>query len=102
MKDIKFKNTKVCVCLIVEELIFGDNTVPENFINMTLKPPGSHMEATPRMKAVYDMAAGVSINHDTHPKHYFRSGRELIRSAASYQEDGQTEHAYVLYIRFLT
>lgn len=65
-------------------------------------PPGPHMEAVGRVKAVYDTAAKVTVNPDTHPKHYLRSGRELLRSAASYQEDGQTEHAYILYVRFLT
>ena len=69
---------------------------------MTLKPPGKHMEASVRVKAVTDQAASVTVNPDTHPKLYLRSGRELIRSAASYEEDGQTENAYILYIRFLT
>lgn len=60
------------------------------------------MEASARVKAVCDMAAGVSVNPDTNPKHYLRSGRELIRTATCYEEDGQTELAYILYVRFLT
>ncbi|CAL8138794.1 unnamed protein product [Orchesella dallaii] len=70
-------------------------------MSMTKKPIGPDMEAPARVKALTD-ASAIHVDPDRNPNLYLRSGRELIRSAASYQEDGQTEHAYMLYMRFLT
>ncbi|ODN03971.1 STAM-binding protein-like A [Orchesella cincta] len=62
---------------------------------------GPEMEAPTRVKRLTDSSI-INVDPNRNPHLYLRSGRELIRNAASYQEDGQTEHAYMLYMRFLT
>jgi len=54
-----------------------------------------------RVKALAEKAA-VEVNPAVKAIRYVRTGRELLRSAENYYEDGYLESAYLLYIRFLT
>lgn len=68
--------------------------------NMT--KAGPELEPAARLKVIGENAAKVNINPTTKATHYVRSGREMLRSAVNYHEDGSPEHAYTLYMRFLT
>jgi hypothetical protein len=63
---------------------------------------GPDQDPQTRLKVVADNASNVHVSPDMKAIQYFRSGREMLRSAVNYHEDGNPEHAYVLYMRFLT
>ncbi len=54
-----------------------------------------------RVKALSENAH-VDINPAVKAICYVRTGKEMIRSAENYREDGDFDHAYLLYMRFLT
>jgi len=65
------------------------------------------------MTDVHDPAARVralceyglrSVEVDEHipPNRYFKSGKEMIRMAAVYEEEGELEKAFILYNKFTT
>ncbi|CAG7716637.1 unnamed protein product [Allacma fusca] len=55
-----------------------------------------------RMKRISDLASSVIMNTSVKATAYVRTGREMYRSANNYLDDGSTENAYILYMRFLT
>ncbi len=63
---------------------------------------GPECPASERLKLLTEEASNVAVNPDTKASFYIRSGRELLRSANNYCEDGQIESALVLYTRYLT
>lgn len=55
-----------------------------------------------RVRALSQMGSAVEINEDIPPRRYFRSGMEIIRMASIYSEEGNIEHAFILYNKYIT
>ncbi|XP_045683557.1 STAM-binding protein isoform X2 [Phyllostomus hastatus] len=55
-----------------------------------------------RVRALSQMGSTVEINEDIPPRRYFRSGVEIIRMASIYSEEGNIEHAFILYNKYIT
>ncbi|KAK6312656.1 hypothetical protein J4Q44_G00160030 [Coregonus suidteri] len=55
-----------------------------------------------RVRALTKKGSSVDVNEDVPPRRYFRSGMEMIRMANIYTEEGNTEHAFVLYNKYIT
>ncbi|KAG5840577.1 hypothetical protein ANANG_G00190240 [Anguilla anguilla] len=55
-----------------------------------------------RVRALTKKGSSVDINEDVPPRRYFRSGMEMIRMANVYTEEGNAEHAFVLYNKYIT
>uniref|UniRef100_A0A3B4FB59 STAM binding protein n=1 Tax=Pundamilia nyererei TaxID=303518 RepID=A0A3B4FB59_9CICH len=55
-----------------------------------------------RVRALTKKGSSVEINDDMPPRRYFRSGMEMIRMANIYTEEGNIEHAFVLYNKYIT
>jgi len=60
------------------------------------------MDPSARLKRISEEASNVTIKDGTKASAYVRSGREMLMSAKNYREDGATEFAYTLYMRYLT
>ncbi|CAN9512847.1 unnamed protein product [Ophioblennius macclurei] len=55
-----------------------------------------------RVRALTKKGSSVEVNDDVPPRRYFRSGMEMIRMAHVYTEEGNIEHAFVLYNKYIT
>ncbi|XP_036786494.1 STAM-binding protein [Manis pentadactyla] len=55
-----------------------------------------------RVRALSQIGSTVEINEDIPPRRYFRSGVEMIRMASIYSEEGNIEHAFILYNKYIT
>uniref|UniRef100_A0A3B3YK73 MPN domain-containing protein n=1 Tax=Poecilia mexicana TaxID=48701 RepID=A0A3B3YK73_9TELE len=55
-----------------------------------------------RVRALTKRGSSVEVNDDVPPRRYFRSGMEMIRMAHIYTEEGNIEHAFVLYNKYIT
>ncbi|GAA6233560.1 STAM-binding protein [Lates japonicus] len=55
-----------------------------------------------RVRALTKKGSTVEVNDDVPPRRYFRSGMEMIRMANIYTEEGNIEHAFVLYNKYIT
>lgn len=55
-----------------------------------------------RVRALTKKGSSVEVNEDVPPRRYFRSGMEMIRMAHVYTEEGNIEHAFVLYNKYIT
>ncbi|XP_036383069.1 STAM binding protein b [Megalops cyprinoides] len=55
-----------------------------------------------RVRALTKKGSSVDVNEDVPPRRYFRSGMEMIRMASIYTEEGNAEHAFVLYNKYIT
>uniref|UniRef100_A0A4W5Q6K3 STAM binding protein n=1 Tax=Hucho hucho TaxID=62062 RepID=A0A4W5Q6K3_9TELE len=55
-----------------------------------------------RVRALTKKGSSVDVNEDIPPRRYFRSGVEMIRMANTYTEEGNAEHAFVLYNKYIT
>ncbi|XP_034027042.1 STAM-binding protein-like A isoform X2 [Thalassophryne amazonica] len=55
-----------------------------------------------RVRALTKKGSTVEVNEDVPPRRYFRSGVEMIRMAHIYTEEGNIEHAFVLYNKYIT
>ncbi|KAM8866126.1 STAM-binding protein-like A isoform 2-T3 [Synchiropus picturatus] len=55
-----------------------------------------------RVRALTKKGSVVEVNDDVPPRRYFRSGMELIRMAHIYTEEGNIEHAFILYNKYIT
>ncbi|KAK9522125.1 hypothetical protein VZT92_018611 [Zoarces viviparus] len=55
-----------------------------------------------RVRALTKKGSSVEVNEDVPPRRYFRSGMEMIRMANIYAEEGNIEHAFVLYNKYIT
>jgi len=64
-------------------------------------PKNPAMKPEERVKALARNAM-VEINPSLKAICYIRTGKEMIRSAEKYHEDGSYDNAYLLYMRFLT
>ena len=64
-------------------------------------PPETVMTPEERVKALAEKAM-LEVNPAVKAICYIRTGKEMIRTAESYQKDESDENAYLLYMRFLT
>ncbi|KAM4748355.1 STAM-binding protein isoform 1-T2 [Rhinophrynus dorsalis] len=55
-----------------------------------------------RVRALVLKGTFVEVNDDIPPKRYYRSGVEMIRMANVYAGEGSTEHAFILYNKYIT
>ncbi|XP_047379494.1 STAM-binding protein isoform X3 [Sciurus carolinensis] len=55
-----------------------------------------------RVRALSQLGSTVEVNEDIPPRRYFRSGVEMIRMASIYSEEGNIEHAFILYNKYIT
>ncbi|TWW60149.1 STAM-binding protein-like A [Takifugu rubripes] len=55
-----------------------------------------------RVRALTKKGSSVDVNDDVPPRRYFRSGMEMIRMASIYTEEGNIEHAFLLYNKYIT
>lgn len=55
-----------------------------------------------RVRALTKKGSSVEVNDDVPPRRYFRSGMEMVRMANIYTEEGNIEHAFVLYNKYIT
>ncbi|XP_068613321.1 STAM-binding protein-like A [Brachionichthys hirsutus] len=55
-----------------------------------------------RVRALTKKGSTVEVSEDMPPRRYFRSGMEMIRMANVYTEEGNIEHAFVLYNKYIT
>ncbi|KAM7018696.1 STAM-binding protein-like A [Tautogolabrus adspersus] len=55
-----------------------------------------------RVRALTKKGSSVEVNEDVPPRRYFRSGMEMIRMANVYTDEGNIEHAFVLYNKYIT
>ncbi|XP_043248039.1 STAM-binding protein isoform X1 [Colletes gigas] len=55
-----------------------------------------------RLKALSDQGSNVEMDRNIPPQRYYRSGVEMIRMADMYMKDNDLEHAYILYVKFIT
>ncbi|XP_033828274.1 STAM-binding protein-like A [Periophthalmus magnuspinnatus] len=64
----------------------------------------SDVSLTPeeRVRALTKKGSSVEVSDDVPPRRYFRSGMELIRMAHVYTEEGNIEHAFILYNKYIT
>ncbi|XP_043480872.1 STAM-binding protein [Leptopilina heterotoma] len=60
------------------------------------------MDPVQRLKIISDNCKAVSVDPNILPIRYCRSGVEMIRQADIYLSEGNSEHAYTLYMKFLT
>ncbi|NXD31489.1 STABP protein, partial [Spelaeornis formosus] len=55
-----------------------------------------------RLRLLLRAGSSVEVSPDVPPRRYFRSGVEMLRMAAVYREEGNLEHAFILYNKFIT
>ncbi|XP_076443291.1 STAM-binding protein-like A [Babylonia areolata] len=55
-----------------------------------------------KVRALADYGSHVDVDKLISPKLYFRSGREMLRMANMYCDDGNLESAFILYSKFIT
>uniref|UniRef100_A0A669PUG7 STAM binding protein n=1 Tax=Phasianus colchicus TaxID=9054 RepID=A0A669PUG7_PHACC len=55
-----------------------------------------------RVQSLIQMGSALEVNEDVPPRRYYRSGVEMLRMAAIYSEEGNIEHAFILYNKYIT
>ncbi|XP_012720768.2 STAM-binding protein-like A [Fundulus heteroclitus] len=65
-------------------------------------PNDVSLQPEERVRALTKKGSSVEVNDDVPPRRYFRSGMEIIRMAHIYTEEGNIEHAFVLYNKYIT
>lgn len=55
-----------------------------------------------RVRRLTQMGSAVEVNEDIPPRRYYRSGVEILRMATVYSEEGNIEHAFILYNKYIT
>lgn len=55
-----------------------------------------------RVRALTKKGSSVEVNDDVPLRRYFRSGMEMIRMASVYTDEGNIEHAFLLYNKYIT
>uniref|UniRef100_A0A673M2H3 RNA/RNP complex-1-interacting phosphatase-like n=1 Tax=Sinocyclocheilus rhinocerous TaxID=307959 RepID=A0A673M2H3_9TELE len=62
----------------------------------------SSLPSEERVRALIKLGSTVDVSEDVPPRRYFRSGMEIIRMANIYAEEGNVEHAFILYNKYIT
>ncbi|NXG57715.1 STABP protein, partial [Hemiprocne comata] len=55
-----------------------------------------------RVRRLIQVGSAVEVNEEVPPRRYYRSGVEILRMAAVYGEEGNLEHAFILYNKYIT
>ncbi|NXT39176.1 STABP protein, partial [Pelecanoides urinatrix] len=55
-----------------------------------------------RVRRLIQVGSAVEVNEDIPPRRYYRSGVEMLRMATTYSEEGNIEHAFILYNKYIT
>ncbi|NXS55220.1 STABP protein, partial [Brachypteracias leptosomus] len=55
-----------------------------------------------RVRRLIQAGSSVEVNEDIPPRRYYRSGVEILRMASVYSEEGNIEHAFILYNKYIT
>ena len=55
-----------------------------------------------RVRALCEYGSHVEVDKTIPPRLYFRTGREMIRMATVYLDEGNLENAFVLYSKYIT
>lgn len=72
---------------------------------MLLVMPGHADVSLPpeeRVRSLTQIGSAVEVNEDVPLRRYYRSGVEMLRMAAVYSEEGNIEHAFILYNKYIT
>lgn len=62
----------------------------------------SSLPSEERVRALIKLGSSVDVSEDVPPRRYFRSGMEIIRMANIYAEEGNVQHAFILYNKYIT
>ena len=76
--------------------------LPQNFLALMSDHGDVSLPPEDRVRALSQIGSAVEINEDIPPRRYFRSGVEIIRMASIYSEEGNIEHAFILYNKYIT
>lgn len=60
------------------------------------------MEPSLRIQELVQMSHSIHVDKNISIAKYFKSGRELIKAAAAFEQKGDIEKAFVLYLRYMT
>nr|XP_008531890.1 PREDICTED: STAM-binding protein isoform X2 [Equus przewalskii]XP_023474647.1 STAM-binding protein isoform X1 [Equus caballus] len=74
----------------------------QNFLALMSDHGDVSLPPEDRVRALSQIGSAVEINEDIPPRRYFRSGVEIIRMASIYSEEGNIEHAFILYNKYIT
>ncbi|NWW10562.1 STABP protein, partial [Oreocharis arfaki] len=72
---------------------------------MCVAMPGHGSASLPpeeRVRRLIQAGSSVEVSEDIPPRRYFRSGVEMLRMATVYREEGNIEHAFILYNKYIT
>ncbi|NWV25104.1 STABP protein, partial [Origma solitaria] len=72
---------------------------------MCVTMPGHASASLPpeeRVRRLIQVGSSVEVSEDIPPRRYFRSGVEILRMATVYCEEGNIEHAFILYNKYIT
>ncbi|NXD46355.1 STABP protein, partial [Copsychus sechellarum] len=70
---------------------------------VTMPGPGSaSLAPEERVRRLIQAGSSVEVSEDIPPRRYFRSGVEMLRMATVYCEEGNLEHAFILYNKYIT
>ncbi|NXE00674.1 STABP protein, partial [Chaetorhynchus papuensis] len=72
---------------------------------MCVTMPGQGSASLPpeeRVRRLIQAGSSVEVSEDIPPRRYFRSGVEMLRMAAVYRDEGNVEHAFILYNKYIT
>ncbi|XP_068891464.1 STAM-binding protein isoform X2 [Aphelocoma coerulescens] len=72
---------------------------------MCVTMPGQGSASLPpeeRVRRLIQAGSSVEVSEDIPPRRYFRSGVEMLRMATVYSEEGNIEHAFILYNKYIT
>lgn len=72
---------------------------------MCVTMPGRASASLPpeeRVRRLIQAGSSVEVSEDIPPRRYFRSGVEMLRMATVYREEGNIEHAFILYNKYIT
>ncbi|NXL76385.1 STABP protein, partial [Leptocoma aspasia] len=70
---------------------------------VTMPGPGSaSLAPEERLRRLIRAGSSVEVSEDVPPRRYFRSGVEMLRMATVYCEEGNLEHAFILYNKYIT
>lgn len=60
------------------------------------------LEPAARMKRLIEMSHSITVDRNVPIDRYFKSGRELIKSASAFEKENDIERAFVLYLRYMS
>uniref|UniRef100_A0A6G1S978 STAM-binding protein n=1 Tax=Aceria tosichella TaxID=561515 RepID=A0A6G1S978_9ACAR len=65
-------------------------------------PDPAKLEPAARMKLLVEMSHNITVDREVPVDRYFKSGRELLKSASAFESQGEIERAFILYLRYMT